>query len=94
MDLMNEILKIAAKECERIEKRNKAIKEMFKTPEELGLMLGDMIIFKDGEILYVTDLKEEGFKYKNIAEVKRPVKWKEVEIKLPKRTRRNKKEDK
>ena len=75
-------------------KKDRDIKKNFKSAEELGLRRGDMIIFKDGEVLYVSDLEDEGFRYKNIAEVKRPVKWEEVEIKLPKRTRKNKKEDK
>ena len=63
------------------------------TAAKLGLRSGDLIIWKDGTVDYVESLRDE-LRYKNIAEVKRPIKWKEVEIKLPKRTRRNKKEDK
>lgn len=74
-------------------KKDKDIKENFRSAEELGLKNGDMIIFKDGEVLYVTDPEDELFKYKNIAEVKRPIEWEEIKVKIP-RKRRFKKEEK
>lgn len=77
-------------EMQRREEREKG---NLKTAEELGLIAGDMVIWKDGDVDYIENPSDE-LKYKNIAEVKRPVKWKEVEIKLPKRTRKNKKESK
>ena len=77
-------------EMQRREEREKG---NLKTAEELGLIAGDMVILKDGDVDYIENPSDE-LKYKNIAEVKRPVKWKEVEIKLPKRTRKNKKESK
>lgn len=77
------------REMERMEEKAKG---NLRTAEELGLIAGDMVIWKDGDVDYIEDLKDE-LRYKNIAEVKRPVEWEEIKVKTP-RKRRSKKEDK
>lgn len=76
-------------EMQRKEEREKG---NLKTAEELGLIAGDMVIWKNGDVDYIEHPSDE-LKYKNIAEVKRPVEWEEIKVKIP-RKRRFKKEDK
>lgn len=76
-------------EMQRKEEREKG---NLKTAEELGLIAGDMVIWKDGDVDYIEHPSDE-LKYKNIAEVKRPIEWEEIKVKIP-RKRRFKKEDK
>ena len=39
-----------------------------------------MVIFKDGEVLFVNDVENERIKYKQIAEVKRAKEWEQVKV--------------
>jgi hypothetical protein len=90
---MEELLKYLLEEKR---KREKEVEKNFRSAEELGLRRGDLVICKDGESIYIDDPEDVMIKFKNIAEVKRPVEWEEVEIKRPKRIgkTRSKKEDK
>lgn len=90
---MEELLKYL---LEGKRKREKDVEKNFRSAEELGLRRGDLVICKDGESVYIDDPEDVMIKFKNIAEVKRPVEWEEVEIKRPKRIgkTRSKKEDK
>lgn len=90
---MEELLKYLLEEKR---KREKEVEKNFRSAEELGLRRGDLVICKDGESVYIDNPEDVMIKFKNIAEVKRPVEWEEVEIKRPKRIgkTRSKKEDK
>lgn len=87
---MEELLKYLLEEKR---KREKEVEKNFRSAEELGLRRGDLVICKDGESVYIDDPEDVMIKFKNIAEVKRPVEWEEVEIKRTGKTR-SKKEDK
>ena len=52
----------------------------FKNAIDLGLQNGDMVIFKDGEVIFVNDVENERIKYKQIAEVKRAKEWEQVKV--------------
>lgn len=93
MIMPKEDAKAFTKIIESIEKDYKKEREEFKSAEELGLIQGDLIIFRDGEASIVRDGDARKYKYKNIVEVRRPIEWETIEIKLPKRKRKNK-EDK
>jgi hypothetical protein len=94
MDL-EKLLKTLKKDFKKdLEKKEKEFKKMFKSAQELGLQNGDMVIFKDADIEFIDDSINNMLKYKNIAEVKRPVEWETVSIRKPRRIRKTKKEDK
>ena len=85
---MEELLKMLLIEKAKREKSFEDFKKNFRSAKELGLQQGDLIIYKDGETTCVDDPEDLGCRFKNIAEVKRPIDWETVEIRKPKRIRR------
>lgn len=79
---MEEIIDILIKKAEA---RNKDVKKNFRTATELGIRKGDVIHYKDGEFTCVNNPDDLMVRFKNIAEVRRPVEWESVQIVKPRR---------
>ena len=82
---MEELLKFLMKEKE---KQDKERAKNFRTAAELGIRKGDLIIFKDGDVECINDPENVGVRFKQIAEVRRPIDWIGVEIQKPTRKKK------
>lgn len=82
---MEELMKFLMKEKERQDKERA---KNFRTATELGIRKGDLIIFKDGDVECINNPDNTSVRFKQIAEVRRPIDWIEVEIIKPKRRRK------